>query len=183
MTDERERLDWRPVQGALDLVAPPVAEALRHWHRARDVQVAPIDPSLADTAAFCAHYDVELEESANCVIVAARRGERTTLAACMVLATMRLDVNNAVRRRLDARKASFAPMDQAVSDSQMEYGGITPIGVPDDWPILVDAAVAATPSIVLGSGRRASKLRVPGAALVHLAGAEVSEGLAVRSAG
>lgn len=176
---ERERLDWRPVSGDLDLVAPPVAAALSDWPRAAEVTVAAIDPALADTTAFCARYDVELEESANCVIVAARRGDRITLAACLVLATMRLDVNNAVRRRLDARKASFAPMDQAVTESGMEYGGITPIGVPDGWPVLVDATVAATASVVIGSGIRGSKLRLPGSALADLPGAEMADGLAL----
>ena len=100
-----------------------------------------IDPELADTAAFCARYGVALEDSANCVVIAGRRGGETRYAACVVLATTRADVNGVVRRRLDARKASFAPMDDAVALTGMEYGGITPIGLPADWPILVDAAV------------------------------------------
>ena len=139
--------------------------------------VAEIDPQLADTAAFCAAYDVAPEASANCVVVAGRRGETSTMAACMVLATTRADVNGVVRRRLDARKASFAPMDVAVAETGMEYGGITPVGLPADWPILVDAAVVAAGEVVIGSGVRRSKLVLPGAALAELPGAEVIEGL------
>jgi prolyl-tRNA editing enzyme YbaK/EbsC (Cys-tRNA(Pro) deacylase) len=100
------------------------------------------------------------------------------MAACMVLATTRADVNGVVRRRLDARKASFAAMDVAVAETGMEYGGITPIGLPAGWPILVDAAVAAAGDVVIGSGVRRSKLVLPGKALGDLPGAEVIDGLA-----
>lgn len=143
-----------------------------------DALVAAIDPDLADTAAFCAAYDVSLEQSANCVVIAARRGGDTRLAACVVLATTRVDVNGFVRRHLDARKASFAPMDLAVAETGMEYGGITPFGLPAEWPVLVDARVLDVPHVVVGSGIRGSKLVVPGAALAALPRAEVLEGLA-----
>lgn len=161
-----------------DLLAGPVVAALAAW-RGEPVLVAEIDPELADTAAFCARYEVGLEQSANCVVVAGRRGEVTTLAACVVLATTRADVNGVVRRRLDARKASFAAMDTAVEASGMEYGGITPVGLPAGWPVLLDAAVLEQPWVVVGSGVRRSKLVLPGALLATLPGAEVAEGLGV----
>lgn len=140
--------------------------------------VAPIDPSLADTAAFCERYGVTLADSANCVVIAGRRGADTSYAACVVLATTRADVNGVVRRRLGARKASFAPMDDAVALTGMEYGGITPIGLPADWPVLIDAAVLRREVVVIGSGIRASKLALSPALLAALPGAEVIEGLA-----
>jgi prolyl-tRNA editing enzyme YbaK/EbsC (Cys-tRNA(Pro) deacylase) len=160
------------------LLAAPVLAALQAWKRADQVRVAAIDPDLADTAAFCVAYDVALERSANCVVVAAKRGGEVRYAACMVLATTRADVNGLVRRHLDARKASFAPMDDAVALTGMEYGGITPIGLPDGWPVLVDAAVTAAGVVVIGSGIRGSKLELPGEALADLPGAVVLEGLA-----
>jgi prolyl-tRNA editing enzyme YbaK/EbsC (Cys-tRNA(Pro) deacylase) len=82
-----------------------------------------------------------------------------------------------VRRQLDVRKASFAAMDLAVAETGMEYGGITPIGVPVSWPVFVDAAVAAAPQVVIGSGVRRSKLTLPGEALGRLPGAEILDGL------
>jgi prolyl-tRNA editing enzyme YbaK/EbsC (Cys-tRNA(Pro) deacylase) len=160
-----------------DLLAPPVAAAVAAW-TGDDLFVAAIDPEVADTAAFCERYDVGLDVSANCVVVAGRRGADTRLAGCVVLATTRADVNGVVRRRIDARKASFAPMDLAVAETGMEYGGITPFGLPAGWPLLVDKAVADTPYVVVGSGLRRSKLVVPGGSLAALAGAEVIEGLA-----
>jgi prolyl-tRNA editing enzyme YbaK/EbsC (Cys-tRNA(Pro) deacylase) len=157
-------------------VAQPVADALAAWGGA--VLAAAIDPTLADTAAFCEKYGVALEDSANCVVIAGRRGELTSYAACVVLATTRLDVNNVVRRRLDARRASFAPMEDAVALTAMEYGGITPIGVPAPWPVLVDAAVLRRDVVVVGSGLRRSKIALAAAALATLPNAEVIEGLA-----
>lgn len=164
-----------------DLLAAPVAAAVAAWKHATPVErlrVAAIDPELADTANFCEAYGVPLEASANCVVIAARRGGETRLAACVVLATTRADVNGVVRRRLEARKASFAPREEAVRQTGMEYGGITPVGLPQEWPILVDAAVVAQPLVVVGSGLRRSKLVLPGAALAELPGAEVVDGLA-----
>ena len=157
-----------------DLLAPVVAGVVGSVDQAR---VGAIDPDLADTAAFCAAYDVPLAASANCVVVAGRRGDAERHAACVVLATTRADVNGLVRKRLDARRASFAPMEQAVERTGMEFGGITPVGLPDGWLLLVDAAVVATPWVVVGSGLRRSKLVLPGAAVGALPGAEVVEGL------
>jgi len=162
-----------------ELVARPVAEALARLDPvvAATIGVVEIDPSLADTAAFCERYDVAMDASANCVVVKGKRGGDVRFAACMVLATTRADVNGVVRRRLDVRSASFAPMDEAVALTGMEYGGITPIGLPDGWPILVDAAVAAASEVVIGGGVRGSKLFLPGRTLLALAGAEVVEDL------
>jgi prolyl-tRNA editing enzyme YbaK/EbsC (Cys-tRNA(Pro) deacylase) len=173
-------LDAVPALDRPDLLAPPVAAALRALDGklpAGAVGVAEIDPELADTAAFCERYGVALSESANCVVVAGRRDGETRFAACMVLATTRADVNGVVRRQLDVRKASFAAMDVAVAETGMEYGGITPIGVPAAWPVFVDAAVAAGPQVIVGSGVRRSKLVLPGEALTRLPGAVVLEDL------
>lgn len=172
------KLETTAALSAPELLAPPVVAFLSSWERAGDVQVAAIDPDLADTAAFCAAYDVGLDQSANCVVVTGKRDGAPRSAACMVLATTRADVNGAVRRRLDVRKASFAPMDAAVSETGMEYGGITPIGLPPGWPVLIDARVLAVPIVIIGSGLRRSKIVLPGAALAHLPTAEVIEDLA-----
>ena len=119
-----------------------------------------------------------LEVSANCVVVAGRREGEERVAACVVLATTRADVNGAVRRALDVRKCSFLPVDEAVERTGMEHGGITPLGLPAGWLLLVDAAVDRAPLVVLGAGLRSAKLVVPGAALASLPGARVVEGLA-----
>ncbi|MFF3147843.1 YbaK/EbsC family protein, partial [Streptomyces sp. NPDC057927] len=98
---------------------------------------------------------------------------------CVVLSATRVDVNGVVRRQLGARKASFAPMDIATGESGMEYGGITPIGLPGDWPVLVDSAVVELPYVLVGSGRRRGKLLVPGKAFAELPNVVVLEGLGI----
>jgi prolyl-tRNA editing enzyme YbaK/EbsC (Cys-tRNA(Pro) deacylase) len=172
-----DRLSAVPALSRTELLASPVAAALTDWPRADQVSVAEIDPELADTAAFCERYGVALAESANCVVVSGRRAGNTTLAACVVLATTRADVNNLVRRHLDVRKISFASMEIAVSESAMEYGGITPIGIPSEWPLLIDRAVVEAGPVVVGSGVRKSKIILDGALLAELPRAEVLDGL------
>ncbi|MGQ4343653.1 YbaK/EbsC family protein [Streptomyces sp. SAS_275] len=165
----------------LDELTRPVADAVRGWRGATPAeQIVHVDtnPEWADTATFVEHYGKELlDRSANCVVVAGKRGGETTLAACVVLSATRVDVNGVVRRQLGARKASFAPMDTATGETGMEYGDITPVGLPADWPVLVDAAVVALPYVLVGSGRRRGKLLVPGAAFAELPNAVVLEGL------
>ncbi|WP_432034819.1 YbaK/EbsC family protein [Streptomyces cucumeris] len=175
--------DVRPAVECLDLLPAPVAAALRDRRGnvpVEQVRYVDTDPERADTAVLVEHCGAWLlEQSANCVVVAGGRGGAVTLAACMVLAHTRADVNGVVRRHLGARKASFAPAGTATGESGMEFGGITPIGLPDGWPLLVDAAVAEVPHAVIGSGSRRGKLIVPGALLAGLPGAVVLEGLGV----
>jgi len=174
-------LEFSPAASQPDLLAAPVSAALADPSWARSVEeigVTEIEPDLADTASFCERYGVAPAESANCVVIVGRREGEVRFAACVVLATTRADVNNVARRALDVRKASFAATDVAVAETSMEYGGITPIGLPAGWPILVDAAVAATPRVVIGSGLRRSKLAIAGKMLADMPGAVVVDGLA-----
>jgi prolyl-tRNA editing enzyme YbaK/EbsC (Cys-tRNA(Pro) deacylase) len=166
-------LRWQRALDRLDLVGAPVAAALRGWPLAAEVAVCAIDPAFADTAAMTQAYDVPLAAGANCVVVAGRRGGDERVAACVVRADTRADVNNLVKRTLDVRKASFLSSERAVADSGMEYGGITPIGLPAGWRVLIDACVVDIDVAVIGSGVRGSKLAVSGAALSRLPGAEV----------
>jgi prolyl-tRNA editing enzyme YbaK/EbsC (Cys-tRNA(Pro) deacylase) len=168
-----------PALSRADLLADPVVAALQSWVRADVVGVVEIDPSLADTAALTEAYGLPLDASGNCVVVGGRRDGVEKVAACVVRADTRADVNNLVKRRLDVRKASFLSMDSAVERTGMEYGGITPVGLPAEWRLLVDEALTAQEVVVVGSGVRRSKLLVPGEALAELPGAEVVRRLGV----
>lgn len=160
-----------------DLLAPAVATALRSWHGG--VGVVEIDPALADTAALTEAYDLPLRASANCVVVSGRRAGEERIAGCVVAADTRADVNSLVKRTLDVRKASFLPMDRAVEETGMEYGGITPVGLPEGWRLLVDSSLLEVDVVIIGSGVRRSKLLLSGKDLADLPGAEVLEGLGV----
>ena len=125
-----------------ELVAPRVAAALAAWPAASGVAVVEIDPDLADTAAMSAAYDLPLDTGVNCVLIAGKREGEERIAACLVRADTRADVNHTVKRLLDVRKPSFLPMERAVTESEMEYGGITPVGLPSTWRLLIDPAGA-----------------------------------------
>lgn len=172
MPSARGNLDWQPLTERPELVAEPVA-AFAAEHELAGLLVTEIDANLADTAAFCEAYDVALDACANCVVVQARRGETTTYAAVMVLGTDRADVNKTVRKHLGARKITFADQEYTQAATGMTSGGITPVGLPADWPILVDERVAAEPELVIGGGVRGAKLLISGAALAALPNAEV----------
>ncbi len=147
----------------------------------RDLGVAyelfPCDPTLADTAAFCAAYGFAPEDSANTIVVIGK-SDPPRYAACVTLAPYRLDVNRTVRDRLGTRKASFAPAEVTAALTGMQIGGVTVFGLPAELPIWVDARVMARERIVLGGGSRSWKVIAAPAILRALPGMEVVEGLA-----
>jgi prolyl-tRNA editing enzyme YbaK/EbsC (Cys-tRNA(Pro) deacylase) len=129
-----------------------------------DVEAIWIDPDLADTAAFCAHYGHAMEESGNCILVRSRTGA-LRYAACIVQATRHLDLNRRSRLLVDARKASFAAADETVERTGMVPGGVTPLLLPDDVPVFVDTPIMALDRVILGGGGRRLKLRLRPTAL------------------
>src|SRR5918911_3586850 len=140
-------------------------------------EIFPCDPALADTANFCAAYGFQPDESANTILVIGK-SEPPVYAACVVLATTRLDVNRTVRQRLGTRKASFAPPEETRSLTGMEIGGVTVFGLPPGLPVWIDARVMQRPRVVLGGGSRSWKVIAAPDILLRLPGAEVVEGLA-----
>jgi prolyl-tRNA editing enzyme YbaK/EbsC (Cys-tRNA(Pro) deacylase) len=142
-----------------------------------DHELFACDPALADTAAFCAAYGFALEDSANTIVVVGK-SDPPVYAACVVLATHRLDVNRIVKQRLGTRKASFASPDETRELTGMAIGGVTAFGLPDGLPLWVDAAVMDRQRIVLGGGSRSWKVIAPPSILLTLPNVEVVEGLA-----
>jgi prolyl-tRNA editing enzyme YbaK/EbsC (Cys-tRNA(Pro) deacylase) len=121
-------------------------------------ELMPCDPALADTAAFCEAYGVPLDRSANCIVVASKN-EPKQYAACLVLATNRLDVNGIVRRLMGVRKVS--------------------LGLPEGVPLYLDAAMMPLEDVIVGGGSRSLKVRLAPALLARLPGAQVVEGLGI----
>ena len=166
-------LEAGPASARPDLLADPVRVLLEDWHHADRVGVVEIDPDQADTVTLTAAFDLPLEASGNCVVVGGRRGGEERVAACVVRADTRADVNNLVKKRLDVRKATFLSVEEAVTRTGMEHGGITPVGLPVAWRLFVDARLTEAPVVILGSGLRRSKILLPGSVLAELPGAEV----------
>lgn len=140
-------------------------------------EVVPCDPDLADTAAFCEAYGYRLDQSANAIVVVGK-GDPRVYAACLVLATTRLDVNGTVRQRFGVRKASFASADETIEMTGMQIGGVTPYGLPESLPLWIDSRVMDVSDVIVGGGSRDRKLLVPPDSLKSLPNAEVVEDLA-----
>jgi len=140
-------------------------------------EIVPCDPDLADTAAFCEAYGYRPDQSANAIVVVGKTDPRL-YAVCLVLATTRLDVNGAVRKRFGVRKASFASANETAEMTGMQIGGVTPYGLPPDLPVWIDSRVMACDQVIVGGGSRDRKLLVPPASLAALPNAEVVDDLA-----
>jgi prolyl-tRNA editing enzyme YbaK/EbsC (Cys-tRNA(Pro) deacylase) len=179
-------LDPLPPLEHPELLAAATLAALERWFRevpdaAQVVGVCAIDPALSDTAALTEGLGLPPDASINCVVVAGKRAGIERIAGAGVRANTRADVNNTIRRLLDVRKASFMPVGSAVAATGMEYGGITPIGLPEGWRILFDRQVIDGGAAVIGAGVRQAKLVLPGSILATLPGAEVIDGLSIPS--
>jgi prolyl-tRNA editing enzyme YbaK/EbsC (Cys-tRNA(Pro) deacylase) len=175
-----EDLHFEPAVNRPDLLPPSINDLLKNWRGSTPVEeiwVTPVNPEYADSAKFCEHYGVDPKTGANCVIAAATKGENRTFTACLIPVNCRADLNNVARKTLGARRVSFAPLDEVLEETAMEYGGITPIGLPESYPILIDSRIAGMERLIIGGGFRKSKLSVPGKVLAELPNAVIVEGL------
>ncbi len=141
-----------------------------------EFEVMMCEPELADTAAFCEHYGIAPEQSANAILVKSK-SETPTYAMCVLLAIHRLDVNRSVRKLLGSRRTSFASADETRALSDMEIGGVAPLALPESIPIWVDSNVMACDKIILGGGNRLSKLLITPHIFDHVPSAQIIEGL------
>lgn len=160
---EDDRVDVR-VKAALDFLGAPY-------------EVIPCEEHLADTERFCAHYGFPLDTSANTILVTSKRGPKKR-AACVLLATTRLNVNDVVRAEMGAPKVSFAGPEETLEVTGMALGGVTALGLPDDLPLLIDARVPEAEYVILGSGTRRGKVKVTSDVVRLLPNARIVEGLA-----
>ena len=158
----------------------PIHPAVAHYLEVNAVphETMDCDPDLADTAQFCAAYDIPLDQSANAILVASRKPPGL-FAVCLVLATSRLDVNGTVRRRLGARKVSFASAEQTIENTGMEIGGVTVFGLPGELPIWVDSNVLAPDWVIVGAGSRSAKIKINPEVLTSLPQFEIVVDLAM----
>lgn len=158
----------------------PIERRVRETLAASDVPFELIDcePSLADTAEFCAAYGYPLDQSANTIVVASKR-PRGVNAACVVLAPTRLDVNRRVREVLDVKKLSFASPEATADLTGMAMGGVTPIALPEGLPVLVDSRVMDSDWVIVGGGSRSLKVKLPTGYFSTLAAAQIVEDLAI----
>jgi len=176
-------LRFQPALERTDLISPTIIQLLSNWKGsicAKEVWVSEIDSAHAGGKELCEHYAVSPDEGATCVIVEALRGTTRTLAACVAPVNYRIDFNGKVRKFLNARRVFLAPLEEILHESKMEYGSITPIGLPEHWPILLDEKVTNSPRIIIGAGKINAKLSLPGKLLSELQNASIINGLGIK---
>jgi prolyl-tRNA editing enzyme YbaK/EbsC (Cys-tRNA(Pro) deacylase) len=141
-------------------------------------EVLPCDPDFADTALFCERYGISPKETGNTIVVASKTYPKR-YAACLILATTKLDANHTVARLLEVKRLSFATAEETSALTGMMVGGVTVFGLPEGIPVYIDARIPVLTSIVLGGGRRSCKIRIAPEALRRLPNVSVVEGLAL----
>ena len=174
-------LSFIPVIDNPNLVSRSVYDDIinKEWHcDKQDFLVAEIDPRYAGGKELCEKYQIDITKGANCLIVNGIRGKNKTYAACIVPVGYRYDMSGEVRKRMGARQVSVAPLEDVLSTTQMEYGSITPIGLPSDWLMFIDPKVLLHEYIVVGGGLVKSKLLIPSQALLDIPNALILDGLA-----
>ena len=178
------KLSFSPVIENKDLVCYPTYNVIDNWNdpeQKRQFMVAEIDPEYAGGIELCQKYGFNPRMGANCLVVVGVRGQTETYAACVVPVGYRYDMSGVVRKCLNARRVSVAPLDKVIEATDMEYGSITAIGLPKEWKIFIDPMVVEHREIIMGSGLKKSKICFPSSALLQLPNAQLLEGLAIES--
>ena len=142
-----------------------------------EIQVAEINPNFADGELLSQNYDIPYEMELNCLVVEGKRNEESNYAALLVPYGTRANMNAKVRNPLDAKKVSFANLDYVIQTTGMEFGSITPIGLPSDWKILVDASILEQEYVIVGGGYVKSKCMLPSKLFKEFENCIIVEGL------
>lgn len=174
-------LEFKPVVERPDLVPSTVLEVVTSWsvpQEKTDFLVAEIDPEFAGGIELCNKYNLNPMHGANCLVVMGSRAGNNTFASCLVPVGYRYDMSGVIRKAMNARQVSVAPLDFVLSESKMEYGSITPIGLPKDWLLFIDPLVLKSERIIIGGGLKRSKLSIPSSTLLSLPNAVQLDGVA-----
>lgn len=135
-------------------------------------EVLDCDPSLADTEAFCANYGIPRDNAANAIVVAAKTEPRQ-YAACVVLATTKIDVNHKLSKIIGIKRLSFAGAEETAALTGQLIGGVTLFALPQSLPIYVDSRVMEREYVIVGGGNRSTKVKLAPAELRKVPRVEV----------
>ena len=126
---------------------------------------------------FVKRYGINFEDAANTIVVKSKTGD-LKYAACVLLATTKLDTNKTIRKKLNTHKVSFASIEESEKLTNMQIGGVTPIELPKNLPLWVDSRVMQRHIIVLGGGNRTSKIKISPNIFDYTFNTEIVSGLA-----
>ena len=172
------KLEFKEIAENKDLLPIQVYEIIRDFDREGLVKAAKIDPAFADGESLSREYEVPYEMELNCLIVEGQRGDTVKYAALVVPYGKRANMNAKVRTPLDVKKVSFADLNYVCEVTGMEYGSITPVGLPEGFMILIDESIFLQKEVIVGSGKANGKLLLPSDLFKKMDNCIVVEGLA-----
>ena len=129
---------------------------------------------FSDTQSFCDHYGFKIEDSCNAILLKSKKPEEFFALFC-VLGSDRLDVNHKAKSLLGAKKVSFASREEAEIITNQIYGGISPLGLPEEIKVYIDENVMLRNKVFIGGGNRTSKFFLKPSDLKVLTNGEVAE--------
>ena len=127
---------------------------------------------FSDTENFCNHYGFDIEDSCNAILIKAKKPEEFYAMFCL-LGANRLDVNHKAKEAMSAKRVSFASRDEAELVTKQIYGGISPLGLPENIKVFIDKNVIEREKLSIGAGNRVSKFFLSPETLIKLSNAEV----------
>ena len=127
---------------------------------------------FSDTQNFCDYYGFDIEDSCNAILIKSKKPTEFYAMFC-VLGSTRLDVNQKAKIAMGAKRVSFASREEAEEVTNQIYGGISPLGLPDNIKIFIDKNVMNREKLFIGAGNRVSKFFLSPKLLVDLTDAEV----------
>ena len=163
-----------------NLVPRCIYDFVSNWNDEEKQQflVAKIDPAFADGNKLCEQYNIDKRIGFNCLIVECKRNDIVKYCALIVPIGYKYNMGSVVRKYTNSRVVSVAPLDYVLEKTGMEYGSITPIGLPKDWAILVDPLIKNQEQIIIGGGLVNSKISLSTELFLRIPNVEIVEGIA-----
>ncbi len=137
-----------------------------------ELEIFECKDEFSDTQNFCDHYGFDIKDSCNAILIKAKKPEEFYAMFC-VLGSTRLDVNTKAKNAMGAKRVSFASREEAEQVTNQIYGGISPLGLPENLKIFIDENVMNREKLFIGAGNRISKFFLSPELLVELTKAEV----------
>ena len=171
-------LEFVSVASHPEYVAPKMLSFLKSHELTGKIQVAQIDPQYADGKKLSEAYGVDINQELNCLAFAGKRDGQIRYEAVVVPYGKRVNSGAVLKHAMDATKPSFANLDDVIAMTCMEFGSITPVGLPDDWQVLIDSSVKELDEVIIGGGHVDAKFKTKPQILAQLPHAKFVDQLA-----
>lgn len=173
-------LEFSPIIENKNLVPKCIYDFVSNWNN-EDINkflVAEINPEFADGNKLCEEYNIDKKQGFNCLVVECKRNDIIKHCALIVPIGYKYNMGSVVRKYTNSRIVSVAPLEYVLENTGMEYGSITPIGLPNDWMILVGPLIQDQEQIIIGGGFVKSKISLPTKLFLTLSNVEIVVGVA-----